>query len=100
MVKEKVSKSSSQIPKWTIEYTESAAKEIQALDGSIKKIIKRAIEEKLMIDPLKFGLPLRRNLSGFFKLRVGNYRIIYQIKDNEVIVLVLSVGHRRDVYKK
>ncbi|GAB4419554.1 MAG: type II toxin-antitoxin system RelE/ParE family toxin [Bacteriovoracaceae bacterium] len=84
---------------WTIEYAESAVKEIQALDGSVKKIIKKAIEEKLMVDPLKFGLPLRRNLSGLFKLRVGDYRIIYQIRKNEVIVLILKVGHRREVYE-
>ena len=66
--------------KWTIEYTGSASKEILALDDNIKKIIKKVIEDKLMTDPLKFGTPLRRSLAGFFKLRVGNYRIIYQIK--------------------
>ncbi len=85
---------------WHIEYTESASKEILALDGNIKKIIKKAIEDKLMNDPLKFGSPLRRNLTGFFKLRVGNYRVIYQIKKNEVIVLVVAIGHRRQVYDK
>jgi mRNA interferase RelE/StbE len=85
--------------KWSIEYAESAVKEILALDGSIRKIIKRSIEDKLAIDPLKFGLPLRRNLSSLFKLRVGNYRIIYQVKKNEVIVLVVAVGHRKQVYK-
>ncbi len=85
--------------KWSIEYAESAVNEILALDGSIRKLIKKSIEDKLAIDPLKFGLPLRRNLSGLFKLRVGNYRIIYQVKKNEVIVLSLAVGHRKQVYK-
>lgn len=85
---------------WNIEYTESASKEILSLDGGIKKIIKKAIEEKLMTDPLKFGLPLRRNLISLFKLRVGNYRIIYQIKKTEVIILVIAVGHRRKVYEE
>lgn len=85
--------------KWIIEYSESAYKEIQLLDGSVKKIIKKTIEDKLMVDPLKFGLPLRRNLSGLFKLRVGNYRIIYQIKKREVIVLVVAIGHRKQVYE-
>lgn len=86
-------------PKWSVEYTQSATDEIHSLDGTIKKFIKKAIEEKLMTDPLKFGLPLRRNLAGLFKLRVGNYRIIYQIKEQEVIVLVVAVGHRRMVYE-
>lgn len=85
--------------RWVVQYTESACSEIDNLDNSIKKIIKKVIEEKLMVDPLKFGLPLRRNLSGFFKLRVGDYRIIYKIEKKEVIVLVISVGHRREVYK-
>lgn len=85
---------------WKVEYTESAYEEIQALDGAIKKIIKKAIEDKLVVDPLKFGLPLRRNLSGLFKLRVGNYRIIYQITKSEVTVLVIAVGHRRIVYEE
>jgi mRNA interferase RelE/StbE len=86
-------------PRWIIEYAESAHKEISALDGTVKKFIKKAIEDKLMVDPLKFGLPLRRNLAGLFKLRVGDYRIIYQIKNNEVIVLVLAIGHRSRIYK-
>ena len=84
---------------WTIQYTKSARAEIDNLDGSIRKIIKKVIEEKLMTDPLKFGLSLRRNLSGFFKLRVGNYRIINKIEKKEIIVLVISVGHRREVYE-
>lgn len=85
---------------WKIEYSKSAADEIYQLDGSVKKLIKRAIEDKLMTDPLKYGTPLRRNLSGLFKLRVGDYRIIYKVFNNEILVLVIGVGHRRDVYKK
>lgn len=84
--------------KWNVEYVESAANEIRALDGSIRKLIKKAIEEKIAIDPLKFGVPLRRNLSGLFKLRVGNYRVIYQVKKTEVVVLIVALGHRRQVY--
>lgn len=76
--------------KWKIVYVESAIKDIQALDGSVKKIIKKVIEDKLGSDPLKFGLPLRRTLKKFFKLRVGDYRIIYQIEQKEVTVLVIK----------
>lgn len=85
--------------KWTISYVQSALEDITSLDGSAKKIIKKAIEEKLMVDPLKFGHPLRRNLSSLFKLRVGDYRIIYQINKQEVLVVVVKVGYRREVYE-
>ncbi|MFP5385742.1 MAG: type II toxin-antitoxin system RelE family toxin [Bacteriovoracia bacterium] len=91
---------SSKQKKWEVLYTKSAKDEISSLDGSKKKIIKRAIEDKLMTDPLKFGVPLRRNLSGLFKLRVGDFRIIYQINNSEVVVLIVAVGHRREVYKR
>jgi len=83
---------------WTIVYVESALQDIYELDGSVRKIIKKAIEEKLGTDPLKYGLPLRRTLKKFFKLRVGDYRIIYQIEKTEVTVLVIKIGHRREVY--
>ena len=52
-----------------------------------------------MSDPLKFGLPLKRNLKGFMKLRVGDYRIIYTIKNKTVTVLIIKIGHRKEVYK-
>ncbi len=84
---------------WSVTYVKSAVDEIADLDGSAKRLIKKAIEEKLMVDPLKFGKPLRRSLSGLFKLRVGNYRIIYQVKENEVIVVIVKIGHRREVYE-
>ena len=85
--------------KWTVSYVQSAMDDITSLDGSAKKVIKKAIEEKLMVDPLKFGRPLRRNLSALFKLRVGDYRIIYQIHDHEVFVVIIKVGHRKEVYE-
>ena len=84
---------------WSVTYVKSAADEITELDGSAKRLIQKVIEEKLMVDPLKYGKPLRRSLSGLFKLRLGNYRIIYQVKVNEVIVVVVKIGHRKEVYE-
>lgn len=94
-----MSKSASKVVKWTIVYVASAVLDIQELDGSVRKIIKKAIEDKLGTDPLKYGLPLRRTLKKFFKLRVGDYRIIYQIEHHEVTVLIVKIGHRREVYE-
>jgi mRNA interferase RelE/StbE len=48
---------------------------------------------------VRFGLPLRRNLKGLMKLRVGDYRIIYSIEKQTVTVHVIKIGHRREVYE-
>ena len=58
--------------------------------------IKRAIEERLAINPVAFGKFLRNNLAGYMRLRVGDYRIIYKIEDNNV--KILKIGTRKDVY--
>lgn len=83
---------------WKIVYKESVKKDLKSISKNIQYIIKRAIEEKLKNDPLKFGLPLKRNLKGLMKLRVGDYRIIYSIDNKVVTVQVIKIGHRKDVY--
>ncbi|MDA8130011.1 MAG: type II toxin-antitoxin system RelE/ParE family toxin [Elusimicrobia bacterium] len=74
------------------------ARDISGFPQNIKTRIRKAIEERLILDPLKFGEPLRRSLSGFRKLRVGDYRVIYEVQGQAVVIL--KIGHRRDVYKK
>ena len=85
---------------WTVVYKKSVQKDLKGISKEVQYIIRRAIEEKLMVDPLKFGLPLRRTLKGFMKLRVGDYRIIYSIEKATatVTVHVIKIGHRREVY--
>ncbi len=85
---------------WTVIYKKSVQKDLKGISENTKYILRRAIEEKLMIDPLRFGLPLKRNLKGYFKLRVGDYRIIYTIEKNSVTVSVIKIGHGRDVYRE
>ena len=85
---------------WKVTYKKSVQKDLKNISKDIQYIIRRAIEEKLMIDPLKFGLPLRRSLKGLMKLRVGDYRIIYSIDSEVVTVHVIKIGHRKDVYEK
>ena len=65
---------------------------------NIKERIRKAIETRLLIDPINYGLPLRKSLQGHRKLRVGDYRIIYRIQGKEIIIL--KIGHRKDVYPK
>ena len=44
------------------------------------------------------GIPLTGNLTGLWKLRIGDYRVIYQIRDSELVVLVIRIGHRKNIY--
>lgn len=67
------------------------------LDKSTQERISKKINE-LKQNP-KLGIPLVANLAGLWKLRIGDYRIIYQIKNEELIIFVLKMGHRRNVYE-
>ena len=84
---------------WTVVYKYSVQKDLKKILKTIKFLIKRAIEEKLTVNPVRFGTPLKQNLKGLMKLRVGNYRIIYSIEKKTVIVFIIKIGHRKEVYK-
>ena len=85
---------------WQINFDDSAFKELSKLDKQTQKNIARYLRDRVAVsdDPHQFGQPLRANLSGLWKYRVGNYRIICSINDHELTVLVLRVGHRRQIY--
>ncbi len=86
--------------KYNIEYIEEVVKKhIPSLPSTVKKLIKTAIEERLMVDPINFGKPLQYSLKGHRRLRVSDYRIIYRIETNENIVLIIAIKHRKDVYE-
>lgn len=68
------------------------------LDQKTKERIKKAIETRLLQDPLRYGKPLRYSLKSLRSLRVGDYRIIYKIETNAVIIL--KIGHRKEAYQK
>lgn len=72
-------------------------KDIPRLSHPDKLRIKKGIETKLAHHPEEFGEPLRRTLKGYWKLRVGDYRIVYKIEGREIIIF--RIGHRREVYE-
>lgn len=85
---------------YKIIYLESVIKEdIKKLDNSEKSKIKNTIEEKLTLDPIGFGKPLQYSFKGCRRLRIGDWRVIYQINHIENSVLIVKIGHRKDVYK-
>ncbi|ODS32122.1 MAG: Plasmid stabilization system protein [Candidatus Scalindua rubra] len=65
---------------------------------NVKERIRRAIEQRLLIEPEKYGEPLKRGLKGYRKLRVGDYRVIYKVEKENIIIL--KIGHRKEVYSK
>ena len=74
-----------------------AAREIKCLERAVKERLKTAIAERLMTKPEVYGRPLRATLKGYWKLRVGDYRIVYTIHDADLIIY--AVRHRKEVYR-
>jgi mRNA interferase RelE/StbE len=84
--------------KYEILYLEEVIKKhIPALSHPAKILIKQAIEQRLSIDPISFGKPLRYSLKGHRRLRVGDYRIVYRIELQNVIVI--AIKHRKEIYE-
>ena len=86
--------------KWKIEYTETAKKTFLAIDRQAAKRIKKYLDERIATDenPRRFGEALAENLAGLWKYRIGDYRVIAEIQDAVLVVLVLRAGHRSKVY--
>ena len=84
---------------YKVEYLKDVvAIEIPALAKSARELIIRAINERLTIDPLSFGKPLRYNLQGYRSLRISKYRIIYCIEVETHTVVIHAIHHRKDAY--
>ena len=87
-------------PAWQIHYADQVVDhDIPSLTSAVRDRIRRAIESKLMTDPLHFGKPLRDSLSGHRSLRVGDYRVLYRLAHEERAVHIVAIAHRRDIYE-
>lgn len=86
---------------YSVEYTTDAVKALKKLDGQTRRLILAWIEKNLVgcEDPRLHGKGLTANHSGEWRYRIGDYRIIADISDEKVIVLILRIGHRRDIYQ-
>jgi mRNA interferase RelE/StbE len=84
---------------YQIEYLESVVEDdLPNLSTSAKKLIRKAIEERLMVDPIGFGKPLRYSLKGHRRLRVSDYRVVYRIEPERHTVVIIEIKHRKEVY--
>lgn len=88
--------------KWSIQFDKKAKKEFLQLPKneqmSIREYLKKNILESSS-SPKDSGKPLKGPLRGFWRYRVGNYRIICQIKNKQLTVLVIMIAHRKEIYK-
>ena len=72
--------------------------DIPKISKKMRNRIKKAIEERLIAAPHQYGEPLRKTLKGYWKLRVGDYRVVFKIVENEV--WIFGIIHRKEVYEK
>jgi mRNA interferase RelE/StbE len=86
---------------WTIEITRTAEKQIKKLDRSTQESIVRFLRQRLKRaeNPRQWGKPLHGDKRGLWRYRVGDYRLICDIQDERITVLVLELAHRKDVYR-
>lgn len=73
-------------------------KDIPTLNRDTSRRIQRAIETRLTTEPQRYGEPLRRTLKGYWKLRVGDYRVVFKVVKHEV--WIFGIMNRRDVYQR
>ena len=85
---------------WEIELAESAVKQLSGLDKAIQRRITKYLSERLAVadDPRVLGRALLGELSEYWRYRVGDYRLVCEIQDEVLTVLVVRVAHRSKVY--
>lgn len=87
---------------WKIEFLPEAARELNKLDSQHTKRILKLLNERVskLQDPRAIGAALKGSkFGGYWKYRVGDYRVISKIEDDRLIILVVRVAHRREVYR-
>jgi mRNA interferase RelE/StbE len=88
-------------PVWRVEFHRAAARELRKLGADGERRVLRYLRERIAgsKDPRRFGHALIGDRKGLWRYRVGDYRIVAAIEDDRFVVLVLTAGHRREVYR-
>ena len=82
-----------------IEYTETARKQLKKLDKTMQKRILDYMDEVGQLEnPRSRGKALVENMRGLWRYRVGDYRVICETQDSKIIISVLKIGHRKNIY--
>ncbi|ECF2367389.1 TPA: type II toxin-antitoxin system RelE family toxin [Salmonella enterica] len=85
---------------WTINYSDRALKSLRKMDKQTARRIVDFMDLRIAVaaDPRQSGKPLKGELGEFWRYRVGDHRILCEIRDDELIILAATIGHRREVY--
>jgi len=85
---------------WRVEFDSDAARDLRKLGPEPQRLILRYLRQRIATaeDPRRFGHALTGDLKGLWRYRVGAYRIVAAIEEDRFVVLVVAVGHRREVY--
>lgn len=87
--------------KFSVEYDEKAKKKLEKMDPPVQSRIRAWVERNLVgcENPRAKGKPLEGRLSNYWRYRVGDYRLIADIQDDKIIILIVNVDKRNDIYK-
>ena len=87
-------------PIWRVEFDPDAARELRKLGHDARRLVLKYLRERIATtdNPRRFGHALLGDLKGLWRYRVGDYRVVADIRDHEILVMIITVGHRRSVY--
>ena len=87
---------------WTVEVSDFAQRQLRKLEPQVRERILDYLEERIegCKNPRHFGEPLKGGRAGLWRFRVGDYRIICELRDQALVALALAIGHRREIYRR
>jgi len=84
---------------YKVVYLDQVGEDLKEIDQSIARKILARIETYLARDPKGLGRPLKGEFRGYWRYRWGDYRVIYKISEREILIVILHIAHRKDVYE-
>ena len=87
---------------WTVEISDFAERQLRRLDRPVQRRLLDWLEDRIegCKNPRHFGEPLKGDRAGFWRYRIGDYRVICDIREDKLVVLAVAIGHRRQIYKR
>ncbi|MBW4564399.1 MAG: type II toxin-antitoxin system RelE/ParE family toxin [Mojavia pulchra JT2-VF2] len=85
---------------YKVEFTPKADREVSKLPESVQERITSEIDEKLVINPRPSGCKKLKGIKNTYRIKVGDDRVLYEVYDSKLVILIIDVDHRREVYKQ